>query len=404
MLNDRILIDREKRREEIKKITTSFDAITIKANIPGTEKNIFEASLLVSFFAKKLSFFPVQFIKSTVGQDGVTFYFSTKLGEEIKKIAEDLEENHPLGRFIDIDVTKKGEEKSLSRSFLRKCFLCDKEAFVCGRNRTHTIGELIKFIKEKTHLYFSKLIEDIIEESMFFELDEENKFGLVTKSSNGSHSDLNYNIMKNAIEEIKKPLSKAFFVGLTCENEKAVNKLIEIGLECEEEMYKATNSSNAYKGFIFMGGLILYSVGYAIKNNLNENEIYNNIKEIYNLFPMPTNTFGYNAYKQGFGGIRKSANSGFILIKETEKLIENTSTLDIIRYIVKNLDDSVLFKRAGSKERYDYYKNLIISSKGKEEEITKECIKNNISIGGTADVLISSYMVNKLKKTFYIKD
>ena len=404
MISDRILIDREKRREEVKKITANFDAVTIKANIPGTDKNIFESSLLVRYFTKILLSYPVNFIKMEETFDGYTSYFSTDNGEEIKEISEKIEETHPLGRFIDIDVTKKGEEKSLSRKVLRKCFLCGKEAFVCGRNKTHTTYELIKFIRDNTLSFFSNLIQDIIEESMLFELNEENKFGLVTKTSSGSHTDLNYNIMKNAIERIKVPLSKAFFIGLTCEKEKAIDKLIEIGLECEEEMYKATSFSNAYKGFIFMGGLILYAFAYSIKNNLNSTDIYNTIKEIAKAFPMPINTFGYKAYKSGFGGIRENAKNGFKIVEKTAKYLLDNCTLDALRFIVENLEDSVLLKRAGSIEKYEYYKNLIINSKGKEEEITKECIKNNISIGGSADVLISSYMINKLKETFYIKD
>lgn len=404
MLNDRILIDREKRREEVKKITTFFDAVTIKANIPGTEKNIFEASLLVKYFTKRLSTYSVNFLKMDKTFDGYTSYFSTDDGDKIKKIAEEIEETHPLGRFIDIDVTKKGEDKSLSRKVLRKCFLCGKEAFVCGRNKTHTTYELIKFIKDNTFSYYSILIQDIIEESMTFELNEENKFGLVTPTSNGSHTDLSYNIMKNAIERIKVPLSKAFFVGLTCKKEKAISKLIEIGLECEEEMYKVTSFSNAYKGFIFMGGLILYAFAHAIKNDLNSEDIYNTIKETYKDFPMPTNTFGYKAYKKGFGGIRENAKNGFKIVEKVANYLLDNSALDTLRVITENLEDSVLLKRSGSIEKYEHYKNLIVNSKGREEEVTKECIKNNISIGGTADVLISSYMINKLKETFYIKD
>ena len=32
--------------------------------------------------------------------------------------------------------------------------------------------------------------------------------------------------------------------------------------------------------------------------------------------------------------------------------------------------------------------------------VTEECVKNNVSIGGSADILICAYLMNKLKQNF----
>ena len=54
-----------------------------------------------------------------------------------------LEETHPLGRFVDIDVyTNKGQ---ISRAYLdmkKKCMICEKNAFVCMQENRHSLEEI----------------------------------------------------------------------------------------------------------------------------------------------------------------------------------------------------------------------------------------------------------------------
>ncbi len=404
MVNDKILFSREARRKKVIYLAKNSDVVTLKANVPGENKNLKEANLLVNFFINKVLSLGAKLVDFELSEDGATAYFVTEKGEEIKGKAQELEETHPLGRLVDIDVTLKGKEQSLSRNKMRKCFLCDREAFVCGREKNHSISELLRFIKDKTNEHISELLENIISDSMFSELNLENKFGLVTPSSNGSHKDLSYAVMKGAIEAIKKSLIRAFFLGFIEENlDMLMAKLIPLGLECEEAMLRATKNSNAYKGFIFVGGLILASVGYTLRANGKVEDIFKNAGEIVKNFNFPNDTFGASFYKKGFGGIREEATKGFPTVKKAEEFLDKDNLHETLIFIVKNLDDSVLLKRAGSEERYNYFKDLIINSKYKEEEVTRECIKNNVSIGGSADVLIASCMVRKIKENFYFK-
>ena len=404
MVNDKILIARENRRKKIIELAKKHNVVTLKANIPGENKSLLEAYLTVNYFINKVVGFGASFVELENSEDGVTVYFTVSDGEEFKKKAQELEENNPLGRLVDIDVTPFGSERSLVRQRMRKCFLCDEYAFVCGRNKTHKVAELIRFFKDKSEEFFILLIESVISESMFSELNLENKFGLVTPTSNGSHNDLSYNVMAKAIEEIKTPLTKAFFIGLRADRlDNLTNKLISVGLECEEKMLSVTSGANAYKGFIFVGGVLLTALGYTLKNNGNDDDIYNNAKIICSNFTFPFDTFGAKAYNLGFGGIRKEGIEGFSTVKVAEKKLDKDSLSDVLKYIVGTLDDSVLYKRAKSIEKYNYFKKLISSSKGEEKNVTKECIDNNISIGGSADVLIASIMMKKFKEIFYFK-
>lgn len=65
---------------------------------------------------------------------------------DIKSISIDLEDNETIGRLLDIDVFINNT--SVSREQLkvgtRSCYLCSTSAKDWGRNRTHTVEQLLK--------------------------------------------------------------------------------------------------------------------------------------------------------------------------------------------------------------------------------------------------------------------
>lgn len=72
---------------------------------------------------------------------------------EAKRIACRIEDTHPLGRLMDIDViilSEDGLPCPLSRQAIglepRRCLLCDNEARFCMRARTHTVEALLEKI------------------------------------------------------------------------------------------------------------------------------------------------------------------------------------------------------------------------------------------------------------------
>ena len=63
-------------------------------------------------------------------------------------------------------------------------------------------------------------------------------------------------------------------------------------------------------------------------------------------------------------------------------------------------------KRAENKDRYLYFKNFISSLPDEQEKMEKAtdvCIDNNLSVGGSADVLICAFMMNEIQKQFSFK-
>ena len=73
-----------------------------------------------------------------------------------KRLACEIEDNHPLGRLFDIDVINTHVEP-VSRSVIgregRKCLLCDQDARYCMRNHTHSRDELQQKIQQMIEAY-----------------------------------------------------------------------------------------------------------------------------------------------------------------------------------------------------------------------------------------------------------
>ncbi|MGO1298590.1 MAG: citrate lyase holo-[acyl-carrier protein] synthase [Vibrio sp.] len=74
----------------------------------------------------------------------------------LKKAMMNIENHHPLGRLMDLDVIDVNG-KVISRQGVqlprRRCFLCEKDAKLCARSRRHDLSELMRFIEEMTSDY-----------------------------------------------------------------------------------------------------------------------------------------------------------------------------------------------------------------------------------------------------------
>lgn len=247
------------------------------------------------------------------------------------------------------------------------------------------------------------------------ELNLENKFGLVTPTSKGSHTDLNYGIMQNSQDAIIPYLVKIFWAGFDSdETEGLLGKLRPIGVEAENAMFKA-EKPNTYKGFIFVAGVLLASLGYNLSLGIGDFDgIFSTAaqvcKGITKELETDDSSFGITAYKKyKITGVRGHAEQGFPVVRQAEKLIggdlSSDNLLKALCHIVGNIEDTVLLKRSGSLKKYQYFKHKIssaaIENSQQLQSLNDECINNNISIGGSADVLASAVMLNKLRNLLF---
>ena len=74
---------------------------------------------------------------------------------EVKRAAAELEDTHPLGRLMDLDVI--GPEGPIGRASIglqeRRCLLCENPARYCMRAGSHTQDELMVKIKQLVSSY-----------------------------------------------------------------------------------------------------------------------------------------------------------------------------------------------------------------------------------------------------------
>ena len=413
-----ILKARERRYHLIQsKDFSKYQVIVIKANIPGPNKNIKEAYLLIKIFknivAKEIKLVDLNYVDES---DGPYYLLVIHPLKDLKLKLIDIENNHPLGRLIDLDLFINAS-KSVSRNELgissRKCLICNRDAILCSRGQIHSYVEIIKEIENKVESYLETTFNEKLKEAIYLELNMDFKFGLVTPTSSGSHSDMNYHLMAKSIDAILPYLVKMAMVGYHKELEGAYEEAITIGIDAEKAMLAVTNNINTYKGLIFILGLASLSMGYALSNNQGYAHLYTNIQAISkDIFKKEINkSFGKYAYLEyGFTGARGEAHSGLFTVAKLVEFFEfngitsNSLHMGLIKAIAIS-NDSVLLKRAGSMEKYQYFKNLIISIQEYNIEeikvVTRECINNNISCGGAADILITALFIYNCKKIFW---
>lgn len=150
-----ILDSREKRQAKQKYFLKKYPGsslICLTLNIPGPIKtNETLQKVYDSFYQQVLKELEIDIISVysenlVTGNEG---YINCKLPiNQVKLKMIELEETHPFGRLMDIDVMILVQEKLeiISRTALgysmRQCFICQKTAKECGRNRTHSVEEL----------------------------------------------------------------------------------------------------------------------------------------------------------------------------------------------------------------------------------------------------------------------
>ncbi len=446
---------------------TKYDAsnitfLTITINYPGPNKNgnivklIFEESiraLKINFFKNNIISLKEIKIKNSVGP--VKFIAARIDPQNLKKITVNIEENHYLGRFFDLDIYNyKGEALTRKKVGLsaRKCYLCELNANLCRRLQKHSYEELKYYVKKQMENYqkkqkiveenFIKSIEIIAYEALMEELSASPKPGLIDKLNNGSHKDMDYLMMKKSAKAIKNFFSMFAKQGMyiaknNTNNEQAMELLKGIGLKAEEEMFLSTGGVNTHRGVIFSLGIITAATGYFfVKPKGREELLSNNIAEIAaNWLNGITknelenksickleNTHGEEVFKSyKVYGARGEAEAGFPSViqyglpalKKAVYKYKNLEKayLETLLVLMSKIDDTNILYR-GNISKLKKIKALarktldlggFKTEKGKcnYNKLIEYMEENKLSPGGSADLLIVSIYFYKLKNILF---
>lgn len=411
---EELLTAREERANHIQQLIQTYPYKTIivmKANVPGIYKNITKMRFICNFYHKLIhdSFKEHMIDMSRVMNDdgNYIYYVVDEEGPVVKEKTILIEEENILGRLIDIDVYN---QKPITRSDvacqMRRCLVCDQYAHICVRSQAHTETEIFHKIDEIIESFLVDFLLVNTVKAIYAELDLYPKFGLVSRENNGAHQDMDYQLFVRSTMAIKPFLKEYIIEGI--KGIPSPKKLQDIGQQAEAAMFAETGGINTQKGLIFALGIFLPVTALAIYHNEDHRFMIKKMQEIssviigdyyQNITEKTDVTAGDTMYlKYGFKGIRGEALSGFSLVFDSYQTASNEEDqlLDYLMYFMSKIDDTTILNRTNidtlhrvKKEMSDiiehggvtYYKDRVL-------QLSKQYIQQNISPGGSADLLV----------------
>lgn len=419
-----ILTAREERGKHISSLMDKNKHKTImvlKLNVVGKNKNPINMRFICLFFDNLIqNEFEGKIIESMKvrSEDGdYIYYVIDEVGKLVKERTIHIEDEHYLGRLVDIDVYDK---QSISRSDMscemRKCLICDDYAHICTRNQTHSMQEISRVVNELIESHLTDIILNQVMHTIYEELELYPRFGLVSHTDSGCHTDMDFETFVKSTFAIKPYLKEYILYGI----EKFDNpvELQKIGLRAEERMFEATKNINTQKGLIFVLGLFLPALTKAILNNRDEEYIIQEIQrsassiigDYYTKVEFKEKkTHGDLIYLDyGVKGIRGEALKGFrnlFQIPSFRNVGYEYQNHEYLIHIMSYLTDTTIIHKKGFKVLKQVQSDMdhIIKNGGYSKnvqevlELSNKYKKEGISPGGASDLLVAKMIFEKLR-------
>ena len=292
--------------------------------------------------------------------------------------------------FVEIPRLEQNG-KPLSATSLRRAL--DKGGF----------KEAMEYIPESTVPY---LVADLAERALRLELDTTPKPGLVDRQDNGAHKDMDYALMSKSISALRPYLTR-----LAVESAKDIDpaKIKEIGIEAEKAMLKATGGVNTHKGALFCIGLSV-----AAASNLASAtgfvQVYS-FKELVSRaaseIPSARGTHGAEA-KRSFKAVGALENARAAYPELFTDWLPYYRSLEgdpfrchkTLLHIMTTLDDTNILHRRGAEglahAEAEAARLLEDFSESGLSSLNKDFIRENISPGGSADMLSLTIFIESI--------
>lgn len=292
--------------------------------------------------------------------------------------------------FVEIPrLEQKG--KPLSATSLRRAL--DKGGF----------KEAMEYIPESSIPY---LVADLAERALRLELDTTPKPGLVDRRDNGAHKDMDYALMSKSISALRPYLTR-----LALESAKDIDpaKIKEIGIEAEKAMLKATSGVNTHKGALFCIGLSVAAAS-NLASATGSVQTYS-FKELVSRaaseIPSARGTHGAEA-KRSFKAVGALENARAAYPELFADWLPYYLSLEgdpfrchkTLLHIMTTLDDTNILHRRGeeglARAKSEAARLLEDFSESGLSSLNKDFIRENISPGGSADMLSLTIFINSI--------
>ncbi|MDO5714684.1 MAG: citrate lyase holo-[acyl-carrier protein] synthase [Tissierellia bacterium] len=384
-----LLLERERRWDFQKQLASHGKTVLIiKGNIPGRDKQIVEGNFLAVYFLYLLRKNGEE-VYFRYGAEGLLFFLLTDIEPRVlKKEMIELENQHPLGRFIDLDVYREREYKREEYCYPpRKCYICNTPAKYCTRSQNHGEKELVEIIK-KAVKQFIKNSENKMETWILWatvlELSRIYSYGSVSFSSSGSHNDMDALLFLKSTFAILTKAITLDWKGISFEKQR------EYGLLLEHTMNEVTGGVNTQKGYIFF--LTFLFKFFEERYDEKEGKEY-----IFSIYPSLMEdfdskvSFGINAFKRwGFKGARHTLEDGMAYLYSLANEYVVHKDIDYLTLkLMARYDDSTMLKRSNIKSvRWIQGKaNEILQGNYTKEQLNQYFVDKNITSGGISDLV-----------------
>lgn len=353
----------------------------------------------------------------------------------IKKFTTDIEDATPLGRLFDMDVLRpdgtKVDREELSLSG-RRCLICGGPAKVCSSRRIHTVAELqtktTDILTETLDAWDAATAAQQAVRALLYEVTTTPKPGLVDRRNSGSHTDMDsFTFMSSAaaLYPYFEACAKAGRATMDRPAPETFAALRPLGCEAEGEMLDATNGVNTHKGAVFSIGITCAALG-----RLNRAEWCDPARVLQEVAAMTSGltkqdfadvtaenavTAGQKLYVQyGITGIRGQVEAGLpVVLHHGLPVLENGLKLGydinragcaaLLEILVHSTDTNMIAR--SSRERQLAWvarvKELLAQTPYPDEEALVELddqfIAENLSPGGSADLLALTYLLHFFK-------
>lgn len=250
------------------------------------------------------------------------------------------------------------------------------------------------------------LIADLAERSLRQELDTTPKPGLVDKQDNGAHKDMDYALMSASISALRPYLTR-----IAVESAAEVNAagIMSIGIEAEAAMLKATGGVNTHKGALFCIGLSIAAASFlACSTGTVEADSFRElVSRTASRIPSDQSTHGAEA-KRNFkvGGALENAREAYPELFTAWLPYYMSLEGDPYRchktllYIMTDLDDTNVLHRRGAEglahTKSEAARLLKDFSMSGLSSLNKDFIRENISPGGSADMLSLTMFIKSI--------
>lgn len=356
----------------------------------------------------------------------------------LKRLCVSIEDATPVGRLFDMDVLDTDGRK-LERENERRCLICGKPGRGCASRRLHSVSELQAATRQIIEAHFAKAdrhrIAALATNALIEEVRTTPKPGLVDLNNNGSHRDMTVSTFLASAAALADYWEQCVQIGQESaaqSPEETFARLREAGKTAERAMLDATGCINTHKGAIFILGVLCGAIGRLWNAEIPCGDVEAILNECTAMtakplraelaalaaFPEKAQTKGQRLYlNYGMTGVRGEMAAGLPRIrlislpKFRQALSAGYSRNDagaiaLLALIAQGPDTNMVARGGlGAAEEAVHEASALLArdsfpSLTAIARLDETFIRRNLSPGGCADLLASTYFLYDWSRSF----